>query len=375
MASKQDVDTKSNDAGAKITKKTAPSEPANGPRRCCTRGGKGKGKGEPPAPMAPMSALFRFADKCDGFLMTLGIIGALCGGAYMPLFSLLLGDLLNDINNPNPELAADGVEGIALIFFYVGCALCVAGFLKVFGFAAAAKRQTHVFRLRYYKSMLRQDIGWHDETEGSEFTSKLADSTEKLKDAIGVKFADSILNISSFVVGLGVGLYTSWKLALVILTFLPILMVVGAALGGVMSRGTKNTAEAYAVAGGVAEESIASIRTITSLNAQFDMYRLYSSFLGRAQTESTKTSMLQGIVFGVLFMSIFAAYCLAFWYGSTLLVDHTQPLEGGDILTVFFSVLFGALNLGQIGPSMAAIKDARAVRLLTYLSLYEFSIV
>ena len=322
---------------------------------------KGGKKGAPAKDMAPLSALFRFGDPCDAFMIFIGIIGAIGSGGVLPAFSLLFGDLINSINDPDPSVAADAVRDIALKYLWVGLGMFAAGYFRVFGFTASAKRQAHRFRMRYFKEMLRQDVGWHDLTPGKEFTSKLSDATEKFEDAISTKLADVISYIAAFVVGLVIGFVTNWKLTLVIVALFPIAGGLGAGFGRVMASASAAGARAYATAGGIAEEAIGSIRTVTALNAQADTYHLYASHLDDAQKMSAKSALNGGLVFSSFNLFLYCSYALAFWYGTTLLIDPNEDLQGGDILTVFFCVLFGAVNIGQAGPSISAIQEAQGV--------------
>jgi ABC-type bacteriocin/lantibiotic exporter with double-glycine peptidase domain len=74
--------------------------------------------------------------------------------------------------------------------------------------------------------------------------------------------------IAAFIVGIVIGFVRSWRLTLVILSLLPLSAILGAMFGKVMASAATQGAASYAAAGGVAEESIASIRTVTSLNGQ-----------------------------------------------------------------------------------------------------------
>jgi ATP-binding cassette, subfamily B (MDR/TAP), member 1 len=57
------------------------------------------------------------------------------------------------------------------------------------------------------------------------------------------------------------------------------------------------------------------------------------------------------------FFVMFAAYGLAFWYGSVLI--NQAEITAGEVVTVFFAVIFGAMALGQGAPNLAAFAAAR----------------
>lgn len=64
-----------------------------------------------------------------------------------------------------------------------------------------------------------------------------------------------------------------------------------------------------------------------------------------------------GIGMSVTFLTLFASYCLAFWAGTDFVYYGT--MEGGVVMTVFFSVMMGSMALGQAGPLLGLISIAR----------------
>lgn len=60
-----------------------------------------------------------------------------------------------------------------------------------------------------------------------------------------------------------------------------------------------------------------------------------------------------GFTFGMIFLS----YALAFYYGSQLVREG--ELSTGDVLVVFFSVITGAMAIGQAAPSIATMATGR----------------
>ena len=67
-------------------------------------------------------------------------------------------------------------SGVLWLVYYI-LMLCggvfLAGFLQLGLFQAATERQVHRIRLKFYSSILRQDISWFDGTSSGELTSKL----------------------------------------------------------------------------------------------------------------------------------------------------------------------------------------------------------
>jgi ATP-binding cassette subfamily B (MDR/TAP) protein 1 len=73
---------------------------------------------------------------------------------------------------------------------------------------------------------------------------------------------------------------------------------------------------------------------------------------------------MSGITVGIIFFLIFASYTLAIWFGSKLIYEREynsntgKTFAAGDILTVLFTIVFGAFSLGQAAPNIKAITEA-----------------
>jgi ATP-binding cassette, subfamily B (MDR/TAP), member 1 len=92
---------------------------------------------------------------------------------------------------------------------------------------------------------------------------------------------------------------------------------------------------AYAAAGGIAQEALSDIKTITSLGVQSFMKRRYDYQLAKAEREGISLSLYGGVSLGFIFFTMFATYSLGFWYGAILISDKT--FDTSQFLAVFFA--------------------------------------
>ena len=89
-----------------------------------------------------------------------------------------------------------------------------------------------------------------------------------LQTGIGDKMGNTIQSISSFVFGLVIGFFYSWKLALVLISLSPVLLLVGFLNGKVLTSYTSKEETAYEAAAVIAEEVISSIKTVVAFGGE-----------------------------------------------------------------------------------------------------------
>ncbi|CBY12477.1 unnamed protein product [Oikopleura dioica] len=184
------------------------------------------------------------------------------------------------------------------------------------------------------------------------------DDVKKIQDGIAEKVGIAIQSLAQFVAGIVIGLVYGWKLGLVCVALLPVIGISGFLFFYMTTSASKTELDDYAEAGGIAEEVLGAIRTVTAFNGQnFEAKRYYTPLL-RAQYSGIKKSALSGFAIGFFFLAMFCVYALAFWYGAELVIKDGYDI--GAKLIVFFGAIIGGFGLSQLGQNMEYLGTAQA---------------
>jgi len=90
-----------------------------------------------------------------------------------------------------------------------------------------ASNQMARIRSKFFDSILRQDIGFFDTNSAGELNTRLADDIKKISDGMGDKIGITVQSVARFICGFVIAFIYGWKLALVIMSIFPVLMVSG----------------------------------------------------------------------------------------------------------------------------------------------------
>ncbi|XP_057304790.1 ATP-dependent translocase ABCB1-like isoform X3 [Hydractinia symbiolongicarpus] len=315
-----------------------------------------------PAETVSICSLFRYGDVLDALLMFIALIASMGNGVAQPASFVIFGELIEefvdfakDINGTTS--IEDTMKDFAVYYVYVAIGMFVCSFLQAALWSVSAVRQIHRIRIHFFQSILRQDIGWFDVNEGGGLTSRLSDDLTKMQSGIGDKVGMTVQALTMFFAGFGLGFSYSWKLTLIILSLTPAIIIGGGITGKVVAAFTSREQTAYAEAGAVAEEVISSIRTVVAFGGQEDEIKRYDQKLIGAEKAGIKKGATMGGSFGFFHIVIFSCYALSFWYGSRMVAD--EELTSGKLMLVFFCVMIGAAQLGQVSPNFEAVTAAR----------------
>uniref|UniRef100_A0A674N4Y6 Bile salt export pump n=1 Tax=Takifugu rubripes TaxID=31033 RepID=A0A674N4Y6_TAKRU len=369
---------------------------------------KSQGKEAQPAIRVGFFQLFRFATCKEVLMMATGCLCAVLHGSAQPLMLLVFGLLtdtfieydieLNELrddrkecvnntiqwkknytagmnqsnwffaNNSTLEIILDiEYEMTQFAFYYVGigAAVFLLGYFQISLWVTAAAKQIQLIRQMYFRKVMRMEIGWFDCTSVGELNTRMSDDINKINDAIADQVAIFLQRFTTFVCGFCIGFVKGWKLTLVIVAASPLIGVGTGLMALFVAKLTGMELQAYAKAGAVADEVLSSIRTVAAFGGEKKEVNRYDRNLTSAQRWGIRKGLIMGFFTGYIWLIIFLCYGLAFWYGSTLVVD-TKEYTPGTLLQVFFGVLIAAMNLGQASPCLEAFAAGRGAATIIF---------
>ena len=121
-------------------------------------------------------------------LIVLGTLSAFGHGAAIPLQFVIFGDLIQSFIqfakgqgevSGNITLPVVDLEGemtkFALYYVYLAVGNLILAYGQMALWSLTATRQVRKMRLAFFRSVLKQDIGWFDTTDPGELNSRLTE--------------------------------------------------------------------------------------------------------------------------------------------------------------------------------------------------------
>ena len=110
--------------------------------------------------------------------MVFGTIAAIGHGAAVPLQFIIFGDLIDSFIN-HAKVGGTGLEEemtqFALYYVYLAIGNMIVAYGQMTLWSLAATRQVKKMREAFFRSVLKQDIGWFDTTDPGELNSRLTE--------------------------------------------------------------------------------------------------------------------------------------------------------------------------------------------------------
>ncbi|KAK1144086.1 hypothetical protein N8T08_005748 [Aspergillus melleus] len=306
--------------------------------------------------------IFGYTDRFGWFLNVLALVGTIGAGSALPLMDLLLGKMITTFNNQ--ATGADSgsnfqsqLNKFTLYFVYLFVAKFGLVYIWTLSISVSSLRTTKAIRIAFLTRLLQQDIAYFDSNQGGSPVVQVTTNANLVNQGISEKLGFAVQGIATFVAAFIVAFIVQWKLTLITICIVPVIIVVTSVCADLMVKQENNILRVNADAGSLAEEILASMKTVhafsafAKLTAKYDELGLESKRLGLSQ------SLNMAILYSVEFFCVYAGYGLAFWQGVRMYA-RGEIAEPGTVVTVIFAVIVAATAMTQIAPQIIQITKA-----------------
>lgn len=277
------------------------------------------------------------------------VLGSLAGLAYPQAFRVIIDHL--ELGDP-ALLKRDVLLMVAIVALQA-----VSIGLRMYAFSVAGERIVARLRQRLYARVMEQEVAFFDERRTGELVSRLASDTTVLQTTVTVNASMALRNLVLLVGGLALMFRTSTHLTLVMLAMVPPIAIGAVLVGKRIQRLSRQSQDALASSGAVAEETLSGLRTVRAFTreaAEGERYgaAVWTSFeLARQRMKGIASFV------SVSYFATFAALGAILWLGLEQVMAGT--LSSGE-LTQF--ILYGftvGFAMGGVGEIWAELMKAR----------------
>lgn len=259
-----------------------------------------------------------------------------------------IGDLVDQALTARDRYVVDRLAMLMLAVFTVqGIAMA----LRIYLFTNAGERVVSRLRKDLFRALLSQEVGFFDSRRTGELTSRLSSDTTVLQTTVTANVSMMLRYVVTALGGVGLLLYTSVQLTLVMLAVIPPVAIGGVFYGRRVRVISRQAQDALAASGEVAEEDLSGIRTVRSFAAERHEVERYSVAVERSFTLAKKRALQTSVFMGVASIAGYGSIAAVLWYGGRLVVEG--GLSVGELTSFLIYTMLVAFSFSGIAELWA----------------------
>ncbi|KAL4646916.1 multidrug resistance protein 1-like isoform X1 [Arapaima gigas] len=301
--------------------------------------------------------------------LVVGTLTSVVSGAVYPCMAIIFAKIIGVFGEPDPEVKRQKTLMFSLLFLLIGAVAFVTHFLQGFMFGKSGEILTMRLRSQSFKAVLRQDIGWFDDSNNAVgvLTTKLATDASLVKGATGSRLGLAASSICALLIAVIVAFCFCWQLTLLILACLPFLTIANYVKMKSTAGHAAKDQSALELSGKISTETVENFRTVVALTREDVFYHRFTDSLNSPYRSALCKAPIHGLTYCLSQAIPYFVNAAIFRFGAWLIAHcHTQ-FE--NVFLVFSVIVFAAMSIGQSSsfvPDFAKAKTS-AGRILALL--------
>lgn len=292
-------------------------------------------------------AIFKFIHPFRNYFY-MGLVFIVFSSFSTMAFPYLLKNLIDsshEIINGNKAMSP---SLIALAMIVLLVAQMVFSFGRVYCFSYAGENALASLRKAVYNKMIQLPMDFFAQRRVGELSSRLSTDLSQIQDAMSIMLAEILRGILTLLIGIGLILYISPQLTLVMLSVIPVIIIIAVIFGKKIRSLSKEAQDQLADSNIVVQETLQGISNVKAFSNEWFEINRYDKSLNKVVQLSIRNGKVRGFFISFLLFSLFGTIVFVVWFGVGLM--QQGKLSFGDLTAFVVYTTF-------VGGSMAGFAD------------------
>ncbi|MCU7551973.1 ABC transporter transmembrane domain-containing protein [Chitinophagaceae bacterium LB-8] len=242
----------------------------------------------------------------------------------------------------------------------------VFSFMRVYLLTEVGERSLADMRRDVYRKLLSMPMSFFTEKRVGELSNRISSDLSQIQDALSYTLAEMLRGIFTLIIGLAFIFWISTKLALVMLSIVPLIAVLAVLFGKRIRMMSRRAQDQLAESGTIVQETFSGIAVVKAFtNELYEIGRYVKSIYSVVDT-AISNARYRGAFISFMIFSVFGAIAFVMWFGARM-IQSGQLTIGSLTMFVIFSMFVGGTFAGfadifsQLQKTLGATQSIREI--------------
>lgn len=292
-------------------------------------------------------SIFRFIKPYRAYFVS-GLVLILFSSLTTLSFPYFFKVLIDSAQGVSKGKTAFSPDLITILMIGVLLLQMLFSFGRVYTFAYVGEHALADLRKAVYDRMMQLPMEFFAKRRVGELSSRLSADLTQIQDAMTLMLAEILRGILTLVVGIGLIIYLSKKLALMMLAVIPVVILIAVLFGKRIRTVSRQAQDQLADSNTIVQETLQGITNVKAFSNEWFEIRRYSESLNKVVHLAVRNGVLRGGFVSFILFALFGTIIFLVWYSVGLM--QRGEMSFGDLTAFVFYCTF-------VGGSMAGFAD------------------
>jgi ABC-type multidrug transport system fused ATPase/permease subunit len=239
-------------------------------------------------------------------------------------------------------------------------------FMRIYLLTEVGEKALAGMRKDVYSKLLTMPMQFFSEKRVGELSNRISSDLSQIQDAISFTLAEFLRGIFTLIIGLVFIFWISAKLALVMLSVVPIIAILAVVFGKKIRKMAKRAQDELAESGTIVQETFQGITVVKAFTGEFNEISRYVKSVYAVVDTAISNARYRGAFVSFMIFSVFGTIAFVMWYGVNL-IQTGQLTIGSLTMFVIFSMFVGGTFAGfadmfsQLQKTLGATQSVREI--------------
>ncbi len=242
----------------------------------------------------------------------------------------------------------------------------VFSYLRVYLLTEVGEKSLADMRKDVYSKLLSMPMSFFTEKRVGELSNRISSDLSQIQDAISFTMAEFLRGIFTLIIGLTFIFLISAKLALIMLSVVPVIAVLAVIFGMRIRKMARKAQDQLAESGTIVQETFQGISIVKAFTSEFYEISRYVKSIYAVVGTAITNARYRGAFVSFMIFSVFGTIAFVMWCGANMI--QSGQLTIGSLTTfVIFSMFVGGTFAGfadmfsQLQKTLGATQSVREI--------------
>ncbi len=294
-------------------------------------------------------------------------------------FPFLMGKMIGAVSQSQVELPSMGQGWLSrfslsdahwpldltLILIFAQLTLqTLFSFMRVYLLSRAGTNASADLRKSLYAKLIALPMGFFSTQRVGDLSSRIGSDTGQIQDTVSFILAEFLRGLLTLIIGLSLIFFISTKLALIMLSIVPIIAVSAVIFGSKIRKMSRKETDMLAGGGTVVQETLQGITVVKSFTGEAIERKRYATQIDQLIQFAVKAGSYRGFFVSFIIFTVFGAIGFVVWYGAHMIQAGELRVDELIQFVIYSGFVGGTLGgfadmFGQMQKTIGATQRVR----------------